>query len=427
MQSKMNPNNRVDRSGISAISLLAALALLLPPLAGKAQAVGEAFPAWREGLLDIHHINTGKGDAAFFILPDGTTMLVDAGVIDRPPGPRETEARPDASRNPGEWIARYIDHMLEGFSDKRINYALLTHFDTDHMGGLTPTAKASKKGDYKLTGITEVGELIPIDKMIDRAWPDYNWPKPLTLEHIANYRRFLDWQIKNRGMKVEQFQVGHNDQITLLKAPADYPGFEIRNIVANGVVWTGVGTNVRSHFPPVETVPDDLPSENMSSLGFRLSYGGFDYFTGGDLPGLPPAGSPAWRDIETPVAPAVGPVDVNVLNHHGFIDAENAFFIQTLRPRINIIQSWVAAHPSHSTLSRLQSTRLYPGPRDFFSTNMKEETKVVIGSAVEKFKSQQGHIVIRVQPGGDAYFIYILDDSSESFKIKAVHGPYESR
>jgi len=39
---------------------------------------GETFPLWTEGYLDIHHINTGKGDAAFFILPDGTTLLVDS-------------------------------------------------------------------------------------------------------------------------------------------------------------------------------------------------------------------------------------------------------------------------------------------------------------------------------------------------------------
>lgn len=406
---------------------LAIAALLSLSIPGKAQQAGKVFPTWQKGTLDIHHINTGKGDAAFFILPDGTTMLVDAGSHSRPPGPRETDARPDDSRSPGEWIARYIDHMLEGFHEKRINYALLTHFDTDHMGGLTPEAKNSERGDYKLTGITDVGERIPIDKMIDRAWPDYNWPKPLTSEHIANYRKFLDWQIANRGLEVERFQVGRNDQIVLLKSPSEYPGFEIRNIVADGVVWTGVGTNIRNHFPPVETVPDDLPTENMSSLAIRLSYGRFDYFTGGDLLGIPPAGSPAWRDIETPVAPVVGPVDVNVLNHHGFIDAENAFFIQTLRPRVNIIQTWVASQPAPGTLSRLQSSRLYPGPRDFFATNMKEETRIVLGSAIEKFKSQQGHIVIRVQPGGDTYFIYILDDSAESFKITAVYGPYESR
>jgi hypothetical protein len=36
---------------------------------------------WNEGYLDIHHILTGSGDCAFVVMPDGTTMLVDAGDI----------------------------------------------------------------------------------------------------------------------------------------------------------------------------------------------------------------------------------------------------------------------------------------------------------------------------------------------------------
>ena len=40
--------------------------------------VGNPLPAWTEGCLDIHQINTGLGESAFYILPDGTTMLIDA-------------------------------------------------------------------------------------------------------------------------------------------------------------------------------------------------------------------------------------------------------------------------------------------------------------------------------------------------------------
>lgn len=40
--------------------------------------VGQSLPAWTEGCLDIHSINTGRGESTFYILPDGTTMLIDA-------------------------------------------------------------------------------------------------------------------------------------------------------------------------------------------------------------------------------------------------------------------------------------------------------------------------------------------------------------
>ena len=55
------------------------LAYFLVYTSVMAQAVGQVLPPWQTGYLDIHHINTGHGDAAFYIFPDGTTMLLDAG------------------------------------------------------------------------------------------------------------------------------------------------------------------------------------------------------------------------------------------------------------------------------------------------------------------------------------------------------------
>lgn len=140
--------------------------------------IGETFPLWTEGYLDIHHINTGKGDAVFFMLPDGTTLLVDAGASNRPK-PRIPDVKPDESRTPGEWISRYIQNMLQGQSEQKLNYMLLTHFHNDHMGELYSGIMSSESGAYQLTGITEVGEHVSFDKIIDRGWPEYNWPSPL--------------------------------------------------------------------------------------------------------------------------------------------------------------------------------------------------------------------------------------------------------
>src|SRR6187402_563202 len=54
--------------------------------------VGRPLPAWQAGYLDLHHINTGRGNASYYILPDGTTMLFDAGELD-PSNPRTTSKR----------------------------------------------------------------------------------------------------------------------------------------------------------------------------------------------------------------------------------------------------------------------------------------------------------------------------------------------
>jgi len=403
------------------LKMMFSLVLAVFSLSGLAQVkVGDSFPLWTEGYLDIHHINTGKGESSFFILPDGTTLLVDAGATARPK-PRVTDPKPDGSRTPGEWISRYILHFLHNRPEKKLNYVLLTHFHDDHMGELSPGLKTSKDGNFILTGITEVGGTIPFDKIVDRNWPDYNCPAALKASYIQNYIRFVKWNVENRQVKAAQFCVGANDQFALVHHPEKYPNFEIRNIASNGHFWTGIGNNERNHFPSLESLsPSEYPGENMNSIAFRLSYGKFDYFNGGDLT----TGAPGtWQDIETPVGLVTGPVDVCEANHHAYYDAMGVPFLQAVRPRVHIIQVWSPSQPAANILARMLSSGTYPGPRDIFVTNTMEETRVVSGR-MDSLKSQQGHIVVRVSPGGEEYMIYILDDSEENFKVKAIHGPY---
>lgn len=385
---------------------------------------------WEEGYLDIHSINTGLGESTFFIFPDGTTMLVDAGHGLY--GPPRSLPKPDGGRAPGEWVARYIQHMLQDFPEPRLNYLMVSHFHWDHMGSFNQHTPWSKTGAYRISGITEVADHIPFDKLIDRAWPDYDWPEALDFNgRMDNYRDFIAWHVDNQGSAVARFIPGRNDQIVPMHRPADYPSFEVRNLAANGHVWTGLGNEARNHFPDISDLePGNIPSENNSSIVFRLTYGAFDYFTGGDISfrgtehGT--VGS-AWKDIEQPVARATGSVDVMKANHHANYDANSAYFLSILRPRVIIMQTWLANQPAMSTWRRMISAEVYPGPRDLFATNIHEAKKLVMGNEFNQMKSQQGHVVVRVGPGGNQYMIYVLDDSEESFRIKSVHGPYNSR
>lgn len=402
------------------LSVICSIFLVLFTYSELHAQVGSTLPAWSEGSLDIHHINTGKGESSFFIFPDGTTMLVDAGSSSRVRPPRPNP-RPNASRMPGEWISRYILQMMEGQQVKKIDYILLTHFHSDHMGDLQyPGVTDSKNGPYKVTGITQVGDLVKFSKIVDRGW-DFLTPKD---DYFENYRNFVDWQVQNNGIVYEKLRVGYNDQLTMVNRPDKYNNFEIRNIAANGVIWTGFSTNVRNHFPSLESLtPQEYPSENINSIAFRLSYGRFDYFNGGDISTAEPYD---WRDIETPIGLVTGPVDVCIANHHAYLNAMGDSFLKATRPRVHIIQASCPTHPSSNALLGMLSTELYPGPRDVFATYIMDEAQVVIGPTIDKLKSQRGHIVVRVSPGGDTYMIYILDDSSEEYKVIAVHGPYNS-
>lgn len=397
--------------------------------ARAAPEVGKPLPLWSKGELDINHINTGRGDAQFMILPDGTTLMEDASgkTVEKPPFSLPT--KPDTSRPPGEWVARYIQRVLPK-GTRKIDYAVLSHFHGDHMGSIVKDSPLASNGAYQLSGITVIPEFIPIARIIDRGWPNYDYPAPLTNLTVRNYRKFLDWQAKNRGLQVAQFQPGHADQIVLLHDPKSYPAFEIRNLAANGVVWTGVGDNTHALFPSIKDLPtDDYPIENKLSIAFRISYGRFDYYSGGDLSSNDEETAfhpPPWKDIETAVSQVCGPVDVMKADHHGSWDANSIPLLANLRPRVIVVDARAEGHPAVNTLERMMSKRVWPGERDVFITNVSPATfKTTYG--IEKAKSTQGHIVIRVAPGGDSYRVFVLEDDDERMLVKAVFGPYASR
>jgi hypothetical protein len=380
--------------------------------------IGAPMPAWTPGILDIHQIATGRGNAALFILPDGTTLLVDAGAAGD--GIPETDPHPDASRSPGAWIVRYL--LRRGVTS--LDYAMITHFHADHMGQLGASSPLDNTGVYRLTGITEVGTALRIHTMLDRGWPDYSYPTPATDETMVNYRRFLTAQ-QGDGMEVQRFRPGFSNQVTLRHEASRFPTFEIRNIIANGELWAGAGEATRHLFPALEALASaDLPNENMCSLGFRLRYGRFRYFTGGDLPGSPDPGFPAWHGVESAIAPVIGPVDVHVVNQHGSMGEESEAFIQSLRSTVLIVPSWAPSHPAPDVLKRIMNSRFPPFKRFVFATELREAARIVIGQRATQLAGPPGHIVVRVDSGGDRYRIFVVDNRDERDLVMGVKGPF---
>jgi beta-lactamase superfamily II metal-dependent hydrolase len=413
--------------------LLSIVLLTSCQLATRAQSVGQPLAMWQPGNLDIHHISTGRGNATFFVFPDSTTLLIDAGAISpldwRTGKPRTLPTLPDTSRRAGEWIARYIRRTLRFAPNPVIDYAVMTHFHDDHIG--SPVLAPRKPGaDYALTGITEVAEYVPIRKLLDRGWPDYAYPRPLDGDSmVANYRRFLNWQRREKQLTVERFRAGRADQIRLLHQPKRYQKIvEVRNLAVNGEVWTGTGDEAKARFPASPADSDArFPNENGCSIALRIRYGRFDYFTAGDIPGVLRFGEPAWHDLETPIAKITGPVDVQLLDHHGYEDSQNGSLLAALRPRVLVIPAWDGSHPARSVLERITSEASYPGKRAIFTTSLLPQTATTLGELRQKLSSEQGHVVVRVWPGGASYSVLIVDDRDESGRVKAVHGPYRAR
>ena len=356
--------------------------------------------------------------------PDGTTFLLDAGAVNRT-GQREPRydapPRPDSSRRPGQWIAYYIRRMHPEGARGGLDFAALTHFHGDHMGTLMPDSPPSASGAYKLTGITDVGEELRIGTLLDRGWPDYDFPAPSASPMIQNYRAFLKWQSGHRGMQVVRFEAGRSDQIVLRRAPRDFPTFEVRNIAANGRVWTGGGTATRNRFPRASCRWRRTTAASRSGSPTGPS----PISTAATWRVLLAPNAQAWTEMESAVAWVTGPVDVHALNHHGTQDAVNPFFLSVLRPRIHIQSTFASSQPSPDVMRRMLSERIYPGPRDIFMTNSgwpgrREHMVKLFGEAetawvLERFgqvAARQGHVVVRVEPGGARYRVIVLDDSN---------------
>ena len=95
--------------------------------------VGKRLAAWQPGEFQVHFIYTGVAESMFWILPDGTTMLLDCG--DHPAWTRGKKAvwiLPNGKRNAGEWIARYVARVNP--SQTYVDYMMLSHHHDDHGG-----------------------------------------------------------------------------------------------------------------------------------------------------------------------------------------------------------------------------------------------------------------------------------------------------
>lgn len=403
---------------------LAALGLVMGPVSALARGLvesGSQLLPWQSGILDIHHINTGRGNSALAILPDGTSLLIDAGAATGNSLALNAQ-RPDASRRPGEWIARYVQRQLRATSATELDFALMTHLHGDHVGQLGVECPDAPEGKYKLTGISDVAATVPIAKLVDRGFPDYDFPEKVTDPNALNYIAFARSR-QARGQAVEQVRPGSVTQIAPVHAGKGAGDCAVRILAGNGRVWSGVGETAAAHFP---ANPHPVPAENNCSIALRLSYGKFAYFTGGDLNCDTNYGEQPWLDIESAAAKVCGPVNVSTCDHHGYFDATGPEMVRSLRPRVWVLQSWHASHPALSTLANLYSRTLYPGDRNVFCTSLNPAASLADGRFSDGFKSSQGHVLVRVEPGGVRYSVLVLDDADESDRVKAVSGPFLS-
>jgi beta-lactamase superfamily II metal-dependent hydrolase len=390
--------------------------------------VGEQLAPWVKGSLDIHFINTGRGESTFYVLPDGTTLLVDAAgsllTTEEAEGKLPTAPKPDANTTSGKVIINYINHFTSSNSKGHIDYAMVSHFHEDHIGTWRATLPLAGDGTFRMTSFVEVGTTLPYKHYIDRCYPKYDYPTAMTADKYTNLRNFVAWSIAKNGTVAEAMDAGALDQIKLVYDKASYPSFKIQNLAANGRNWTGKAQESIQSIPATFSSTDAIPDENCFSCAFRLSFGSFDYYTGGDNQ-YTGRSTYSYNDSEAPIAAVVGNVDVAKGNHHGTKNANSSTLMKALQPTVWISHIWRDVQPNTATITDVLSGNPYC---DIFLTNL-ADVNVPNFSSDQKshFLSTSGHVVVRVNKTGTAYYVYVLDDNDMKYTVKSVHGPYQCK
>lgn len=275
--------------------------------------------SWTPGTLEIHIFNVGQGASQLIIGPTGRTLLIDVF---------------EASTNTNQgatWIANEIRRITGA---EHLDYVMASHWHLDHIG------YAGEGGIWSLfeqQGLS-VGTLIDRDGGV---WEDHNqdgncdpeseitWHNAGTVTGTAT--QWICWVTDpgSTGGQVRQLpQIGSTSQIdlglteglTVTIVQADAQGI----LMLDGITPVA-GDHTSESYPP---------SENDYSITIWLTWGQFDYVSGGDTDGEYASGYDyVYNNVENAVVERIHqPVEVVAVNHHGSSHSSNANYVNILDP-----------------------------------------------------------------------------------------------
>ena len=198
--------------------------------------------------------------------------------------------------------------LLNSLGISHLDYVGASHYHSDHVGGLDEVWNA---------GITAT-------VCYDRG--NNNQP---TTQSYNDY--------KNRYSSVRQ-TISPGQVISL------GGGVTLTCIVVDGKLSNGNTVNTSS----------SSQLENSSSVGYRVDFGDFQMWMGGDLTG----GGNGTTNVESSAAPLVGDVDVYQANHHGSRTSSNSTWISYLKPEFTVIpcgSSNPYGYPKQEVIDRINT------------------------------------------------------------------------
>ena len=391
---------------------------------GGSAEVGRPYPGWRPGEMDLHFVYTGCGENMFYRLPDGTAILNDTGDFYRPRDLDQVPLLPSPDRLGGEWMARYLHRV---YPEDTIDYAIFSHWHSDHIGHATYDRPASPGGDFryrttadgrKINGFLCVAEEFKFRRYFDHQYP----ARGMYQTQDSSMQLLAPWveEQRKKGLIVEPFKVGALNQIALQRDPVRYKDmFSIRNICANGVLWDGKCGAHDYAAGHVAVTKKKSIAQNQLSMAFVIQYGKFRYYAGGDVGRRFKVEGGGEVNYEGLVGERVGPVTVCKMNHHGCGDSMDEEFVKAVRAQAYVACMWCPRQAAPKTLKTIMA---HGDPAILPNLMPARRRADEAGEAYMKniLVPHVAHVVVKVLPGGGAYRIYLLEAHDESMNVLSV-------
>lgn len=300
--------------------------------------------------LLIYSVDVEGGQATLFVAPSGGSLLVDTGW----PG---NEGR-DALR---------IQAAMRDAGIARIDHVLVTHFHTDHVGGVPELVKRVPVGEF-------------LDHGLNREESD------ITRADTAAYLK----AIEGKPRRI----VHPGDTIAI-------PGLKT-------IVLTADGDHIAA-IPGIKPAPNPLcasepkwpadDTENPRSVGILLSFGKFKVLDLGDLT----------KDKEIPlVCPnnPIGTVDLYLATHHGYNLSNSRAIVHAIRPRVAIMDN--GAHKAGSP-EAWQTIHESPGLEDLWQVHTAEDSDAAHNSP--------DALIANLKGGSDGAWLKVAASADGSFAV----------
>ena len=285
-----------------------------------ALAAGQAATA--PATLKMVPIDMDGGGGALFVTPEGTSLLIDAGVPDWGPGGKV--GLDGATGGPDRVVL-----AAKALGVKRIDYLITTHYHGDHVGGVFGLLK-----------------LMPVGTVIDHGPNRETTPRNGMTRSVGLYAQYLEAIQGHEHIVAKPGQVFHFGSLTDTIVASDGQS------LAKPLPGAG------RPGPLCDTAPmtADGGVENAMSVASLLSFGKVRIADFGDL---------TWNREQDLVCPVdkVGHVAILLMDHHGLALSSNPASIAAMAPDIVVMSNG----PTHGAApSAMAIVAASPGLQGFW-------------------------------------------------------------